>query len=75
MLNALSIVCPPLAVLLTAPTSSAVKNVGLTLCCYVPGMLHARRAVEQYTLARRYDAVMTLLESREMQPLTQTQAA
>ena len=64
MLAVLIVVCPPLAVLLTAPASHAVKNVGLTLLLYVPGVLHARAAVERYTVRRRYDALMRVLDDR-----------
>lgn len=65
MLSALAVLCPPLAVLLTAPASSFVKNCGLTMLFYVPGVLHARRAVEVYSANRRYDALVRALESRE----------
>ncbi|MBN9122078.1 MAG: YqaE/Pmp3 family membrane protein [Planctomycetes bacterium] len=65
MLVVLVLLCPPLAVLLTASPSSAAKNFGLTLLCYLPGVLHARREVERYTVSRRYDALMRLLENRE----------
>jgi uncharacterized membrane protein YqaE (UPF0057 family) len=71
MFTALVILCPPLAVLLTAPPSSAVKNLGLTLLFYVPGVLHARRTVESYTVNRQYDALMRTLEDREPHPRTQ----
>ena len=38
MLVVLVILCPPLAVLITAP-SRVAKNLGLTLLLYVPGVL------------------------------------
>lgn len=71
MLTALVVLCPPLAVLLTAPTSSAAKNLGLTLLFYVPGVLHARRVVESYTVNRQYDTLMRTLEARELRLRTQ----
>jgi uncharacterized membrane protein YqaE (UPF0057 family) len=74
MLTALVILCPPLAVLLTAPSSSAAKNLGLTLLLYVPGVLHARRVVESYTVNRRYDSLMRQLEARDLR-IARTQAA
>jgi uncharacterized membrane protein YqaE (UPF0057 family) len=64
MLAIVGILCPPLAVLLTSPPSHAIKNVGLTLLFYVPGVLHARAAVEQYTVKRRYATLMQLLDDR-----------
>jgi uncharacterized membrane protein YqaE (UPF0057 family) len=69
MLTLVVFVCPPLAVLLTAPFSQAVKNVGLTLLLYFPGVWHARAAVERYTVRRRYDALMNALDTRTPQPL------
>jgi len=68
MLAILVILCPPLAVLLTAPLSHAAKNVGLTLLLYLPGVLHAHAVVEQYRVARRYESLMRLLESRDAGP-------
>lgn len=65
MLAVLVIVCPPIAVMLTAPASLAAKNLGLTLLLYVPGLLHARATVERYTVQRRYDALMNVLEARD----------
>lgn len=65
MLSALVVLCPPLAVLFTAPPSQFVKNCGLTMLFFVPGVLHARRSVEQYNANRQYDALVRVLESRE----------
>ena len=59
MLVVLVILCPPLAVLITAP-SRVAKNLGLTLLLYVPGVLHARGIVEQYQATRRYESLMRL---------------
>jgi uncharacterized membrane protein YqaE (UPF0057 family) len=75
MLAALVILCPPLAVLLTASPTAAAKNFGLTLCFYVPGVLHARRTVEQYKVSRRYNTLMRLLEDKESRRLAATSAA
>lgn len=74
MLAVLVLLCPPLAVLITAPPSAAVKNFALTLLFYVPGVLHARRVVERYTVNRRYDALMRLLDDRDPRA-ARTQAA
>ncbi|MBM3979267.1 MAG: YqaE/Pmp3 family membrane protein [Planctomycetes bacterium] len=64
MLTVLSVLCPPLAVLLTAPTSRAAKTAGLTLLLYVPGMLYARAVVEEYRVRRRYAHMLRLLDAR-----------
>jgi uncharacterized membrane protein YqaE (UPF0057 family) len=63
MLVVLVILCPPLAVLLTAPPSHAAKNFGLTLLLYVPGVLHARSAVDRYYANRRYASLMRVLDT------------
>ncbi len=57
MLVLLAYLCPPLAVLLTAPLSQAVTNVGFTLLLYIPGVLHAREVVDRFRIQRRYDAM------------------
>jgi uncharacterized membrane protein YqaE (UPF0057 family) len=63
MLVFLAVLCPPLAVLFTAP-SQVLKNFGLTLLFYVPGVIHARTVVEQYQAHRQYDSLMRVLETR-----------
>ncbi|MFM8272894.1 MAG: YqaE/Pmp3 family membrane protein [Gemmata sp.] len=63
MLVFLAVLCPPLAVLFTAP-SQVLKNLGLTLLFYVPGVIHARTVVEQYQAHRQYDSLMRVLETR-----------
>ena len=64
MIAVLVVLCPPLAVLIAAGPSQAAKNLGLTLLLYVPGVLHARAAVERYTVNRQYEAVMRVLDNR-----------
>ena len=64
MLALLALFCPPLAVLATGSRSAAAANVGLTLMGFVPGVVHALRAVEQHTIERQYDSVMRVLEQR-----------
>ncbi len=65
MLTVLAVLCPPLAVLLTAPASHAIKNTGLTLLLYVPGVLHAWAAVEQHRIRSRYAHMLRLLDEHE----------
>jgi uncharacterized membrane protein YqaE (UPF0057 family) len=73
MLTVLVFLCPPFAVLLTAPPSAFVKNCFLSLL-YVPGVLHARAVVERYTVNRRYDALMRVLDGQQ-RAATRPQAA
>ena len=75
MLAVLVILCPPLAVLFTASPASAAKNFGLTMCFYVPGVLHARRVVEQYKVSRRYNTLLRLLDDKESRRLAASPAA
>lgn len=70
MLAILVILCPPLAVLLTASPLEAVKNIGLSLLLYVPGVVHAHSIVERYRVNRRYDVVMSKLEARDTRPVS-----
>ncbi len=64
MLATLSFLCPPLAVLFVAPAATP-KSVLLTLCLFVPGVLHARRVVEEYTVAARYARLQSILAERD----------
>lgn len=41
MLYLLAIICPPLAVLFAGKPGQAFINLILTLCFYVPGLIHA----------------------------------
>ncbi len=70
MLAILVILCPPLAVLITASPLEAVKNFGLSLLLYVPGVVHAHSIVERYRVNRRYDVVMSKLEARDTRPVS-----
>jgi uncharacterized membrane protein YqaE (UPF0057 family) len=65
MLLTLVVLCPPLAVLVAAGPTEALKNCGLSLLLYFPGVFHARSVVDRYRVTRRYDALMRLLEARE----------
>ena len=65
MLALLAVICPPLAVLIAEKSSlRAATNLGLTLLLYVPGLVHALSIVERYSVGRRYESVMRVLESR-----------
>lgn len=64
MISVLSFLCPPIAVLCVAPTA-VPKNVLLTLMLIVPGVLHARRVVEDRTVAARYARLQTILAERD----------
>jgi uncharacterized membrane protein YqaE (UPF0057 family) len=58
MLSALAVLCPPLAVLATGHPGRAALNLGLTLCLYVPGVVHALAELDKHASARRNDALL-----------------
>jgi uncharacterized membrane protein YqaE (UPF0057 family) len=58
MRSILAIICPPLAVLASGTRAQAAANIGLTLCLFIPGVLHALSVVDQYNVERRYESVM-----------------
>lgn len=60
MLSVLAVVCPPLAVLLTAGPRRAAANTGLTLLLFAPGVLHALGVVGRYHTDRRNRTLMRL---------------
>jgi uncharacterized membrane protein YqaE (UPF0057 family) len=55
MLYFLAIVFPPLAVFLTGRIFSALLNVLLCLCLWLPGVIHAIAVVNDYKNQRRLD--------------------
>ena len=71
MLTVLVLICPPLAVLLTATPSRAAANLGLTLLLYVPGVVHAWATVDRYAAHRQYESLMRALERNGANPSRQ----
>jgi uncharacterized membrane protein YqaE (UPF0057 family) len=58
----LAIVCPPLAVLLCGKPLQAILNCVLTLCFYVPGMVHALFVVNNHLDDLRTRRLMRALQ-------------
>jgi uncharacterized membrane protein YqaE (UPF0057 family) len=54
----IAIVCPPLAVLLCGKPAQALLNCLLTLCLWVPGILHACMVVGSHQADLRTDRVV-----------------
>lgn len=52
MLYLLAILCPPLAVLFAGKPGQAFINLILTLCVYVPGLIHAILVINDAKNAR-----------------------
>ncbi len=57
----IAILLPPLAVLLCAKPVSALLNVVLTLCFYVPGLIHALCVVASYKADRRAERLAKMI--------------
>ncbi|MGF9893338.1 YqaE/Pmp3 family membrane protein [Priestia megaterium] len=53
MLYLLAIIFPPLAVLLTGKPVQAVLNFVLSLCLYVPGVIHAILVINESKQTKR----------------------
>lgn len=53
MLYLIAILCPPVAVLFAGKPGQAFINLILTLCFYVPGLIHAILVINDAKNARR----------------------
>lgn len=62
MRSLLATLCPPAAVLASGRSSQAAVNLGLTLCFFIPGVLHAWSVVGGYKSHRRNETLMRLAE-------------
>ena len=62
MRSLLAVLCPPLAVLTSGTRTQAVRNAGLTLLFYVPGVIHALGIVEKHSVERQYQSVFRAMD-------------
>lgn len=60
----LAILLPPLAVLSCGKPIQALLNLALTLCFYVPGMVHAVLVVQQYHDERNTNRLISAMARR-----------
>lgn len=60
MRSLLATLCPPAAVLASGKSFQAAVNLGLTLCFFLPGVLHAHSVVGAYKTQRRNDTIMRI---------------
>lgn len=58
MIYFLAIVLPPVAVLMVGKPIQAVINLLLTLCFYVPGIIHALFVVNAHKADKRTDRIV-----------------
>ena len=61
----LAIVLPPLAVLFCGKPFQFILNIGLTLCFYVPGMLHALFVVSSTMADERNNKLIRAMGGKE----------
>jgi uncharacterized membrane protein YqaE (UPF0057 family) len=61
MRSLLAALCPPAAVFASGRSSQAAVNLGLTLCFFIPGVLHAWSVVGDYKVQRRNDAITRIV--------------
>ena len=57
----LAIICPPLAVLLVGKPFSAILNLFLTFCLWIPGAIHAWGVVSDSQATQRHNQLLHTL--------------
>ena len=60
----LCFICPPLAILTTGKVGSFILNLILTLCFWVPGVIHSILVVNNFYEDRRYRRLMRVARAR-----------
>ena len=68
MKTLIAIVFPPLAVLDTGRPFSAILNLGLTLCFWIPGVIHALILQAHDTNERRHAEVLSAMTGERIEP-------
>lgn len=63
----LAIVAPPLAVLLCGKPFQAILNLILTLCFWIPGVVHALFVVNSHLADMRTDRMIAAVKQETMQ--------
>ena len=66
MLYLFAIICPPVAVLLCGKPLQAFVNLLLTVCLWVPGVLHALFMVNSHLADRRTDRVIREMKQHQL---------
>lgn len=65
MLYLLAIIVPPVAVLLAGKPVQAVLNLVLTLCFWIPGVVHALFVVNSHLADKRTDRMIEAMRHRQ----------
>lgn len=61
----IAIFLPPLAVFLCGKPFQAIINILLTLCFWVPGMIHALFVVHNHLADKRTDRIVKAINEKE----------
>ena len=64
MLYLLAILLPPLAVLMAGKPGQALLNLVLTLCLWVPGIIHALFVVNSHLADKRTQRIVDAMQRR-----------
>jgi uncharacterized membrane protein YqaE (UPF0057 family) len=59
----LALILPPIAVLACGKPFQAILNILLTLCFFVPGVIHALFVVHSYLADKRTDRLVEAIQS------------
>jgi len=60
----LAVILPPVAVLICGKPVQAILNLVLTLCFWIPGMIHALFVAHGYYADKRTDRIVNAIQSR-----------
>jgi uncharacterized membrane protein YqaE (UPF0057 family) len=60
MLAVLAVLCPPATVALIGRPSQVFANIGLTLCLFVPGVVHAFGVLQTQRVRLRNETLMNI---------------
>lgn len=63
MMYLLAIICPPLAVLFTGRPIQALLNLILTLCGFIPGVIHAILVVNEDKADKRMKKQVKMMKN------------
>jgi len=66
-----AIICPPLAVLLCGKPVQFLLNIPLTLCLWLPGMIHAHSVVSAHLADKRNAKVVRAIKRSSKQAACQ----
>jgi len=60
----LCLICPPLAIFTTGKMGSFILNIILTICFWIPGVIHAVLVVNKYYSDKRHREMISYTRRR-----------